>query len=225
MKKASRKQVSFQHLGDDKPQVPPKAAVPLVAWLPALVPWHHLLVVYGLFAQGITSDVAGTLMRAIPTVAALQLAYGYLIARNTKGLRGVLLFVGSLVVSVVLSFPTFGVVVLFGAPLSSHLVETFLLSVHLLLVMWFPLLILFRMNTTKLGAVLQLDRAYRAIFTNVVLSLTFFSAVGTWLGVIPIPLDWDRPWQQWPVTLLVGAYLGGFVGGVVSIASRAYQAS
>lgn len=32
--------------------------------------------------------------------------------------------------------------------------------------------------------------------------------VGAWLGAIPIPLDWDRDWQKWPVTIVVGAYLG-----------------
>lgn len=36
--------------------------------------------------------------------------------------------------------------------------------------------------------------------------------VGGWLGAIPIALDWDRDWQAWPVTVLVGCY-GGWVAG------------
>ena len=28
---------------------------------------------------------------------------------------------------------------------------------------------------------------------------------------VPIPLDWDRDWQKWPVTIVTGAYLGWFV--------------
>ncbi|CAF9912713.1 Glycosylphosphatidylinositol (GPI) anchor assembly protein [Imshaugia aleurites] len=28
---------------------------------------------------------------------------------------------------------------------------------------------------------------------------------------VPIPLDWDREWQKWPVTIVTGAYLGWFV--------------
>lgn len=36
--------------------------------------------------------------------------------------------------------------------------------------------------------------------------------VGAWLGAIPIPLDWDREWQKWPVTVLVGAYAGWAAG-------------
>ncbi len=36
--------------------------------------------------------------------------------------------------------------------------------------------------------------------------------VGGWLGAIPIALDWDRDWQAWPVTVLVGCY-GGWAAG------------
>ena len=38
--------------------------------------------------------------------------------------------------------------------------------------------------------------------------------LGTWLGAIPIPLDWDREWQKWPVTVVAGAYVGSLVGKV-----------
>ena len=31
---------------------------------------------------------------------------------------------------------------------------------------------------------------------------------GAWLGAIPTPLDWDRPWQRWPVAPVVGASVG-----------------
>lgn len=36
--------------------------------------------------------------------------------------------------------------------------------------------------------------------------------VGGWLGAIPMALDWDRDWQAWPVTVLVGCY-GGWAAG------------
>ena len=31
---------------------------------------------------------------------------------------------------------------------------------------------------------------------------------GAWLGAIPTPLDWDRPWQRWPVAPVVCASIG-----------------
>ncbi|EEY14575.1 glycosylphosphatidylinositol anchor biosynthesis protein [Verticillium alfalfae VaMs.102] len=38
---------------------------------------------------------------------------------------------------------------------------------------------------------------------------------GAWLGAVPIPLDWDREWQKWPVTILYGLY-AGYVAGKVT---------
>ena len=39
--------------------------------------------------------------------------------------------------------------------------------------------------------------------------------IGAWLGAVPIPLDWDREWQKWPVTIVAGIYLGYFIGAKV----------
>jgi len=39
--------------------------------------------------------------------------------------------------------------------------------------------------------------------------------VGAWLGAVPIPLDWDREWQRWPVTILSGVYGGYLLGRVL----------
>ena len=41
---------------------------------------------------------------------------------------------------------------------------------------------------------------------------TVGSVLGAWLGAVPIPLDWDREWQKWPVTIVVGIYAGALVG-------------
>ena len=40
--------------------------------------------------------------------------------------------------------------------------------------------------------------------------------VGGWVGAVPLALDWDREWQVWPVTVLVGCYAGWGVGRVVT---------
>jgi len=44
--------------------------------------------------------------------------------------------------------------------------------------------------------------------------MTLGACVGAWLGAIPIPLDWDRNWQRWPVTVVVGMYAGVAIGKV-----------
>ena len=40
------------------------------------------------------------------------------------------------------------------------------------------------------------------------------SVIGTWIGAIPIPLDWDKPWQQWPISCICGAIIGFAVGNL-----------
>ena len=39
--------------------------------------------------------------------------------------------------------------------------------------------------------------------------------MGAWAGAVPIPLDWDREWQKWPVTIVAGMYAGAVVGKVL----------
>ncbi|KAI3455213.1 hypothetical protein Pfo_011876 [Paulownia fortunei] len=40
--------------------------------------------------------------------------------------------------------------------------------------------------------------------------------IGAWFGAWPMPLDWERPWQEWPICVTYGAVLGYLVGMVVS---------
>jgi len=43
------------------------------------------------------------------------------------------------------------------------------------------------------------------------------SLIGCWLGAIPIPLDWDRPWQNWPITCIGGSLIGEILGVVLGL--------
>ncbi|OAX77713.1 hypothetical protein ACJ72_07984 [Emergomyces africanus] len=39
--------------------------------------------------------------------------------------------------------------------------------------------------------------------------------LGAWFGAVPIPLDWDRPWQTYPITIITGAYIGYVLGCMI----------
>lgn len=41
--------------------------------------------------------------------------------------------------------------------------------------------------------------------------------IGAWLGAWPMPLDWERPWQEWPVCVSYGAMAGYLVAMVASL--------
>ncbi|KAI0265295.1 GPI biosynthesis protein family Pig-F-domain-containing protein [Gloeopeniophorella convolvens] len=46
---------------------------------------------------------------------------------------------------------------------------------------------------------------------------TYGAFLGTWFGVIPIGLDWDRPWQAYPLTPAAGASLGYMLGALLAL--------
>lgn len=225
--KPARKTVSFQRLENDdvastshkEPNVFPVLSAPGL-----IIPVHTVGLIAGLFQLGLAQNPREWLVKGLFYIIGLQLAYGWLICRASqpkkqkKGDSGsglVVLF--SALGSLVLSGPVFVALILMGAPLASHLVETFLLAVHLLMVAVYPVLVYVRLDFELLGRLFEVDNVYHTVLHNQVLSSSFFAVVGTWLGVIPIPLDWDRPWQQWPITLLAGGYVGAFFGGLVSL--------
>ncbi|XP_056167615.1 PIGF/3-ketodihydrosphingosine reductase fusion protein-like [Syzygium oleosum] len=41
--------------------------------------------------------------------------------------------------------------------------------------------------------------------------------IGAWFGAWPMPLDWERPWQEWPICVSYGAIIGYLVGMVASL--------
>lgn len=43
------------------------------------------------------------------------------------------------------------------------------------------------------------------------------AVIGAWLGAWPMPLDWERPWQEWPICVTYGAIAGHLIGMVVSL--------
>ncbi|XP_020674576.1 phosphatidylinositol-glycan biosynthesis class F protein isoform X3 [Dendrobium catenatum] len=42
------------------------------------------------------------------------------------------------------------------------------------------------------------------------------SVIGAWIGAWPMPLDWERPWQEWPICVTYGAVAGYWIGGLAS---------
>ncbi|KAF5957224.1 hypothetical protein HYC85_004449 [Camellia sinensis] len=42
------------------------------------------------------------------------------------------------------------------------------------------------------------------------------AVIGAWFGAWPMPLDWERPWQEWPICVSYGAMAGYMIGMVAS---------
>jgi phosphatidylinositol glycan class F len=93
--------------------------------------------------------------------------------------------------------------VLFGAPFLDHVARTFLCAAHFSILAAFPT---FYTRGVDAQAMLALAGAYAPL--DEVSGGLLGAVLGAWLGAVPIPLDWDREWQKWPVTIVVGMYLG-----------------
>lgn len=131
----------------------------------------------------------------------------------TKTLKEVLKFFS---VAFVLSIIYYVIVVLFGAPLLSHHEETIMLAITLTTLTFVPTSLHLGVDTALsilTGTHIQSVGLFvQAIKTNVKATL-----LGTWLGAIVIPLDWDRPWQAWPIPCITGALIGYMIAHFITL--------
>ncbi|KAI0701944.1 GPI biosynthesis protein family Pig-F-domain-containing protein [Cytidiella melzeri] len=116
------------------------------------------------------------------------------------------------------------VIVLFGAPVASHLLLTYVLALLLsLLTVWTPTYVIGlptlsadsdslvrRMTWIRLFA----ELSPRSPIERSLVYPTVGALLGCWTGVIPIGLDWERPWQAWPLTPAWGAMCGYILGSL-----------
>lgn len=109
------------------------------------------------------------------------------------------------------------VIILFGAPVFTHHEETTMLTVTLTTLTFVP-------ASLHLGVDVALDLMTGApsqkgnVLADAMKTNIQATLLGTWLGAIVIPLDWDRPWQAWPIPCVTGALLGYMVAHFLTLA-------
>jgi phosphatidylinositol glycan class F len=118
----------------------------------------------------------------------------------------------SLAISSLIATPILAVLlVLFGAPLTTHNLETVLCAAHMALLSATALVYTHGLEAHVWNEIWGIARPADTVWGS-----ALGTGLGAWLGAIPIPLDWDRPWQAFPITILVGAYIGHALGSLVS---------
>lgn len=107
-------------------------------------------------------------------------------------------------------------IVLFGAALFSRLEETSVLSLTLATLTFVPACI--HLGIDMALHVLTKPNAHGVGPIGQAISFHIKSTVlGAWLGAIAIPLDWDRPWQLWPIPCVLGALVGYMLGHLFTL--------
>ncbi|CAE6433589.1 unnamed protein product [Rhizoctonia solani] len=142
---------------------------------------------------------------------------------GTKALQDALMAVGFT------SPLLFALLVLFGAPMNSHSISTAFLAILLsILTVWTPAytfgLPSITSQTLKAEERRQkwiglfLEFSARSPVDRAVVFPAIGAIIGCWLGALPMPLDWDRPWQAWPLTSAYMAVIGHLIGSGASLA-------
>ncbi|WRT70802.1 uncharacterized protein IL334_007801 [Kwoniella shivajii] len=106
-----------------------------------------------------------------------------------------------------------------GAPIDSHHFHTALLAMHLSILTVWPVVQTLGVPSIYDSGTYARFRMTRLPETPLERALVYpviGTLVGAWVGVVPIPLDWDRPFQSYPLTPTVGSILGFIAGGFAS---------
>ncbi|KAF4308020.1 GPI biosynthesis protein Pig-F [Botryosphaeria dothidea] len=199
---------------------------------------HPFLVVsiFALQFNGIVEDPVSSLFNALIPLSVLQVVYAILClpaagsssskssGTRRKGAGGkaeagvgskVSTAVLSLILSTIAGVPLVTIIlILFGAPLTTRLGHTVLCAAHIAYLAAVPTIYAFGVDGAKWRELVALMVPVDEVFGAAIGTI-----FGAWAGAVPIPLDWDREWQKWPVTIVCGAYTGyaagKFLGGVL----------
>ncbi|KFV63036.1 Phosphatidylinositol-glycan biosynthesis class F protein [Dryobates pubescens] len=107
------------------------------------------------------------------------------------------------------------IIVLYGAPLIESVTETFLFAVLLSTFTTLQCLCMLGPNIQAWIRVFSKNGA-TSIWESSLQITTVCSILGAWFGAFPIPLDWDRPWQVWPISCSLGATFGYAAGLILA---------
>lgn len=103
------------------------------------------------------------------------------------------------------------IAVLYGAPFTESTAETFHFSLLLSMLTTLPACLQLGPHLSAWARIL-IGKGPDGVMERHIYWTTLAAIVGAWFGSFPIPLDWDRPWQAWPITCCIGALLGSAVG-------------
>ncbi|XP_045765776.1 glycosylphosphatidylinositol anchor biosynthesis protein 11 [Maniola jurtina] len=129
--------------------------------------------------------------------------------RASEVIKSVVFFFG-----VVFCF--FVAIILFGAPVLENHDGTLMLSCLLTLLTIFPLI-----AHAGVESAMQLLFGVKNFSRDTIIAMLVNNALmticGAWLGAVVIPLDWNTPWQQWPIPCYLGAIGGYLLSNVLTV--------
>lgn len=120
------------------------------------------------------------------------------------------------------------VCILMGAPYHQHYEETLALSILLTSLTILPICLFLGPSKTVqylFYDTFELSSTFDIWQLELLQYNAFGTLVGAWAGSVVAPLDWDRPWQAYPIGNIVGAVLGFSFANIATFLSSIVQIS
>lgn len=103
-----------------------------------------------------------------------------------------------------------------GAPFVENQSRTLSLAIMLTILTVFPSCLTLGFDET-VELTLNISTYNGDPLNNIIMTNICATLIGAWLGAIVIPLDWDRPWQVWPIPCYFGGLMGNMIGNLMNI--------
>lgn len=126
-------------------------------------------------------------------------------------------FFKSIVVLVSVFVTIYVVVVLFGAPIFSNMEETCMLALLTTTLTALPICLYLGPDSAIKIFLSLTSYQNNGDINNLFMTKVRLSLFGVWLGAVVIPLDWNRPWQDWPIPCCMGLLFGHIIGNAVTV--------
>lgn len=166
----------------------------------------------------------------IPVILLMTYVYLRMLCRAEKRRKKDDFSEGMLLVFSICSFLVGSVIfhtisILLGAPLIENIDETFAFSMLCSCLAFFPMFVVHEGRWDDFLNYFPESIYVTERLQDSVKIVTIFSIVGAWVGAFPIPLDWDRDWQTWPITCCIGSLIGHFIGLVYIVIACVFPLS
>ncbi|KAJ2081906.1 hypothetical protein H4R24_002002 [Coemansia sp. RSA 988] len=102
------------------------------------------------------------------------------------------------------------VFILFGAPIASKHGETFMAALNVALLAVTPAILTLKANVGSWQRAL-LSAENKTVSEKWAAGFFWITIGFAWSSAYYIPLDWDRPWQKWPIPTVFGAFMGNLI--------------
>ena len=135
---------------------------------------------------------------------------------NRTSSSGLKRYLNALMVYTLAIFPIYCIFVAFGAALFENKTETLVLSFYVSVVTVLPCTLSFRLNYRYFISKLLLFELYSREELDLVVQV-YSVVICIWLSAFLTLLDWDRPWQKWPIPCLAGAWIGFNLSKIISL--------